>query len=81
MPSGRGVPVVHIKQIGYAHTTGVAEIVVSISVTTFVPAVAGPEGDVPGKISGSGFPVDGKGTIIVSLCGNSVTTFTSITNN
>jgi hypothetical protein len=81
MPSGRGVPVVHIRQIGYALTTGVAEIVVSISLTTFVPALAGPEGDVPGKISGSGFPVDGKGAISVSLCGNAVTTFTSITNN
>ena len=81
MPSGKGVPVVHIKSIGYALTTGVAEIVVSIIVTTFVPAVAGPEGDVPGKISGSGYPVDGKGTIVVSLCGNTVTTYTSITNN
>ena len=81
MPSGKGVPVVHIKSIGYALTTGVAEIVVSIIVTTFVPAVAGPEGDVLGKISGSGYPVDGKGAIVVSLCGNTVTTYTSITNN
>lgn len=54
----------------------------SVSITSFSPSIAGPEGLVPGKVLGSGFPISNNNNqIIIELCGNKVTTYTLLSNN
>jgi hypothetical protein len=42
IPAGTGIPVVHVKEIGYAITTQLTNLTVSISLTSFQPEIAGP---------------------------------------
>lgn len=80
IPSGSGIPVVHIKQVGYAKIN--ASITVAIVITSFYPSVAGPEGNISASIFGSGFPASNlNGEIVISLCGNEVVNYESFSNN
>jgi hypothetical protein len=82
IPSGSGVPVVHVKNVGYAHTETLSPVTVAIFLTSFAPTIAGPEGNIVASVIGSGFPVDKiNGNVVISLCGNTVTNYTSLTNN
>lgn len=58
IPSGTGIPVVHVRNVGYVHTESLSPVTVSIFLTSFAPTVAGPDGNIPASVIGSGFPVD-----------------------
>jgi hypothetical protein len=58
IPSGTGIPVVHVKNIGYAHTETLTPVTVSIFLSSFAPTVAGPDGNIAASVTGSGFPID-----------------------
>jgi hypothetical protein len=81
IPSGTGIPVVNIRGIGYAGTASVSPITVDIVLTNFSPSVAGPEGNIPASVVGSGFPVSNDNNeVVISLCGNLATNYTSFSN-
>ena len=81
IPSGTGIPVVNIRGIGYANTASVTPITVPIIVTNFSPNIAGPEGNIPASILGSGFPVSNDNNeVVIYLCGNLVINYTSFSN-
>ena len=81
IPSGTGIPVVNIRGVGYANTASVTPITVDIVLTNFSPNVAGPEGNIPASVVGSGFPVNNDNNeIVISLCGNLVINYTSFSN-
>jgi hypothetical protein len=82
IPSGTGIPVVHVRQVGYADISSLTPITVAVVLTAFSPTIAGPEGSVAAQVVGSGFPTSNlNGEIVISLCGNKVTSYTSLTNN
>lgn len=58
IPSGTGIPVVHVKNVGYAHTESLLPITVAIFFSSFAPTVTGPDGNIAASVIGSGFPLD-----------------------
>lgn len=71
IPAGIGKPVVHVRQIGYAVTTSLANISITLQVTAFAPTTAGPAGGLQAQINGTGFPSsNSRSEIGIFLCGN-----------
>lgn len=80
LPAGTGIPQVHIKQIGFADGSGLTSTTIPISVSTFAPAQTSPGGGVEATVVGSGFPISSSTGLSVTVCGNTVTTFTTVSN-
>jgi hypothetical protein len=80
LPAGTGKPKVHIAQIGYADNSGLSATTVPITVATFSPAQTSPGGGVEATVTGTGFPISSSTGLTVSVCGNDVTKFTTVSN-
>lgn len=80
LPAGSETVSVHINQVGYADPTSVAADSVDLVVSSMSPAESSEGGLIEGIITGSGLPISDEDTYSVSLCGNEVTNFKSISN-
>lgn len=80
LPAGSNKPIIHVAQVGYADTASISAIVVPLSITSISPSVSGTNGGIEGRIIGTGFPINDKSQVVLSLCGNSVTNIISVSN-
>ena len=80
LPAGTGTPKVHITQIGYADNSGVPATTEPITLVSFSPAQTSPGGGVEATVTGTGFPISSSTGLSVSVCGNDVTKFTTVSN-
>lgn len=80
LPAGSEKVSVHINQIGYADTAAATVETVSLIVNSLTPEKSSPGGLIEAVISGYGFPVSSLDTLSISLCGNDVTNFKTVSN-
>lgn len=80
LPAGTNKPVIHIAQVGYADVSSISAINVPLTITSVTPAVSGINGGIEARIVGTGFPLNDKSGVSLSLCGNSVTEIISVSN-